>query len=77
MQVSSGGNNNGGARNSRNGYQQSATNTTYANSGNQKLLNSTHDQRGISGGNRNPTSATGPHYILNSGSNKNGGIDDE
>ena len=36
------------ARNSRNGYQQIATNTTYANSGNSKLLNSTLE-RGLSG----------------------------
>lgn len=50
------------------------TNTTYAgaNSGNSKLLNSTHDQRGISGasgGNRGAASGGGPHYILNSGNN--------
>ncbi len=40
MQVTGGGTT--GARNSRNGYQQAATNTTYAaNSGTAKLLNST------------------------------------
>lgn len=49
MQVTGGGGTTG-ARNSRNGYQQAANNTTYAaNSGTAKLLNSTQMERGLSG----------------------------
>ena len=64
MQVTGGGGPSG-ARNSRNGYQQPPTNTTYAaNTGTAKLLNSTQMERGLSGASGG---RQGGNYLISGG----------